>query len=76
MVGGMLLLRMWSKNMKNLFTPNNPKLAEVHALSTVLKSMSTWKEFDGIHECRSACGGLGYSYYSRLSILMANCDVH
>lgn len=28
-----------------------------------------------LQECREACGGLGYSYYSKLGILRANWDV-
>lgn len=28
-----------------------------------------------LQECREACGGLGYSHYSKLGILRANWDV-
>jgi acyl-CoA oxidase len=58
-----------------LFIPNNPKLAEVHAIISGLKAISTWSAYKGISECRQACGGLGYSYYSKFSIMLRNSDV-
>ncbi|CDW72715.1 peroxisomal acyl-coenzyme a oxidase 3 [Stylonychia lemnae] len=70
------VLELWGKNTKRLFVPNNPKLAEVHSLISVMKAMSTWNGYKGLQECRQACGGLGYSYYSRFSIIMNNMDVN
>ena len=70
------VLVLWGKNSKRLFVPNNPKLAEVHALISVLKALATWTCYQGVQECRQACGGLGYSFYSRFSIILANMDVN
>jgi len=70
------VLVLWGKNTKRLFIPNNPKLAEVHALISALKALATWHCFQGVQECRQACGGLGYSYYARFSLILANMDVN
>lgn len=69
------VLELWGKNTKRLFVPNNPKLAEVHAIISVMKAMATWNGYRGLQECRQACGGLGYSYYSRFGLLIDNCDI-
>jgi hypothetical protein len=45
-------MELWGKNQKRLFLPNNPKLAEVHALISVMKAISTWSSFKGVSECR------------------------
>lgn len=71
-----IVYELWGKNTKRLFIPNNPKLAEVHAIISVLKAMSTWNGYKGVQECRQACGGLGYSHYSRFSIIMNNMDIN
>jgi hypothetical protein len=39
---------LWGKNTKRLFIPNNPKLAEVHAIISVLKAMATWNGYKGV----------------------------
>ena len=70
------IYEMWGKNTKRLFFPNNPKLAELHALISVSKALSSWQAYKGVHECRQSCGGLGYSYYSRFSIILSNMDVN
>jgi len=49
---GKKIVRMWGKNQKKLFVPNNPKLAEVHAFISVMKGLSSWSAFKGIAECR------------------------
>ena len=38
---------MWGKNQKKMFTPNNLKLAEVHALMSSLKAISSWEATQG-----------------------------
>lgn len=73
-VGGRIL-ELWGKNIKRLFIPNNPKLIELHALVSVSKSLSSWTGYKGVQECRQACGGNGYSFYSRFSFIMNNMDV-
>ena len=72
---GARIIELWGKNTKRLFVPNNPKLNELHSLISVTKAVSTWTGVKGVQECRSACGGLGYSYYSRFSIILNNMDV-
>ncbi len=44
----MKIFRMWGKNQKHLFTPNNPKLAEFHALISVLKVIAATSTTNGI----------------------------
>ena len=73
--GSQKAVELWGKNQKRLFVPGNPKLAEVHALISALKAISSWTGHAGMRECRQACGGLGYSYYARIGIIMNNLDV-
>jgi len=56
--------------------PGNQKLAELHALVSVMKPTITWAAFNGTSECRRSCGGLGYSYYSKFAELMTYSDVN
>mmetsp|Transcript_2375 Transcript_2375/g.1707 ORF Transcript_2375/g.1707 Transcript_2375/m.1707 type:complete len:143 (+) Transcript_2375:1202-1630(+) len=58
-----------------MFTPENESLSEIHSLIAVMKALSTWSAHKGINECRQACGGLGYSYYSRFPILQRETDI-
>jgi acyl-CoA oxidase len=39
-------------------------LADLHASSSGLKSLTTTMAVDSIEDCRSACGGHGYSSFS------------
>lgn len=48
----------------------------MHALISAIKAISSWTAFKTIHECRLACGGLGYSYYSKFSYMMNACDIN
>ncbi|CDW85834.1 peroxisomal acyl-coenzyme a oxidase 3 [Stylonychia lemnae] len=70
------ILTLWGKNQKNMFVPGNLKLAELHSLISCFKALSTWTAYNCANECRQSCGGLGYSYYSRLSIIKSNVDVY
>ena len=65
----------WAKNQKKIFQPGNAKLAELHAILSMLKAWCTWTSYQGILECRRACGGLGYSYYSLFSQYLTCVDV-
>ena len=47
-----VVLELWGKNTKKLFIPNTPKLAEVHAVISVMKAMATWNSAKGLQECR------------------------
>lgn len=50
-------------------------LPDVHATSSGLKAFCTWATHRGIDECRQACGGHGYSAYSRFPSLFADFAV-
>jgi acyl-CoA oxidase len=52
------------------------EVTEFHAILSVLKSLTTDWAFEGVHECRRVCGGLGYSHFSRLGQLMADHDIN
>jgi len=69
------IMHLWGKNQKKLFVPNNPKLAEVHSLISVSKASMSWENNRCLQECRRACGGLGYSYYSRFALMASNSDI-
>jgi acyl-CoA oxidase len=69
-------LRQWTLFQKKIFSPGNQKLAELHALISVTKAMASWNSYNGILECRRSCGGLGYSYYSRFSQMLAGNDIN
>jgi hypothetical protein len=45
------VLQMWGKKQKHLFTPNNSKLAELHALISIFKVMSSEESYDDMKEC-------------------------
>jgi acyl-CoA oxidase len=51
-------------------------LAELHALISVIKPLSSWTAYACVHEARKSCGGLGYSFYSRFSESLAGCDIN
>ena len=35
-------------------------MPETHALSSAIKAHAGWASFEGIQQCREACGGHGY----------------
>lgn len=59
-----------------MMVPGNSKTAELHALISVIKPITSWAAYNGIAECRRACGGLGFSYYSKFSTLLSGNDVN
>eukprot|EP00347_Sterkiella_histriomuscorum_P000459 403375781 len=73
---GQLAISMWDACQKNILQLKNPFLAEIHAISSVLKAMSSWSAYKGVMECRQACGGNGISHYSKFGIIMNNMDVN
>lgn len=66
----------WYNNQDNLFDEKNPLLAEMHAITSVIKAFTSWTAQKGIQECREACGGLGYSAYNRLGALREENDIN
>lgn len=61
--------------MNGLDTDDVSLLPDVHATSAGLKAFTTWAAHYGIDTCRQACGGHGYSSYSRLPRLFADFAV-
>lgn len=47
--------------------PEGKECAELHAVVSALKPITTAWTQKGVQECREACGGLGYSAFSMLS---------
>ena len=74
-IGNQRIIKMWGANTKHLFTPNNSKLAELHALISVIKAIASWRATSGAADCRRAAGGLGYSHYAGLGKFLQNIDV-
>ena len=58
-----------------MYTPNNAKLAELHALLSGLKAICSIGGLAGLNECRAACGGLGFSHYAGFVDIIAFVDV-
>lgn len=50
-------------------------ISDIHTLSAGLKPFCTWFTHYGIDECRQACGGHGYSAYSRFAKTQASWAV-
>src|SRR5688572_27960305 len=69
-----------SKTMVDLFTEYAKQssggdftlLADLHAASSGLKSLTTTMAVDSIEDCRRACGGHGYSNFSGFVTLYQN----
>lgn len=55
--------------------PKNKKTEVLHALSSALKSLTSWTAQRTMQECREACGGLGYSHYSNFGVDIRDHDV-
>ena len=72
----MYIKNQWHAQQKNIFKADSSKLAELHALISVIKATTSWTCFKCIHECRKACGGLGYSAYSKFGLLMNSIDIY
>ncbi|KAG0287350.1 hypothetical protein BGZ96_008702 [Linnemannia gamsii] len=64
------MMRLYHLNMKNMETGDFSLLADVHASSSGLKSLTTTMAASAIEECRRACGGHGFSVFSGLPLLL------
>jgi hypothetical protein len=60
------MAEMYESLMSGLDSDDATLLPDVHATSAGLKAFCTWATHYGIDACRQACGGHGYSAYSRL----------
>ena len=74
--GNYKIYEAWGFNQDKLFDEDQPLLTEIHALTSVLKPLSSWLGQRGIQECREACGGLGYSAYNRLGAYREENDIN
>lgn len=55
------MFKLYTDNLDNMKGGDFSLLADTHALSSALKSLSTITAAGSIEECRRACGGHGYS---------------
>ena len=55
------MFKLYTDNLQNMRGGDFSLLADTHALSSALKSISTITAAGAIEECRRACGGHGYS---------------
>ncbi|CAO3699738.1 hypothetical protein G6F70_005764 [Rhizopus microsporus] len=63
---GREMMRLYDLNQKAIKAGNFNLLADLHASSSGLKSLTTTMVIDVIEDCRRACGGHGYSMFSGL----------
>ena len=54
---------------------NDKGLAEIHAIMSGLKVVSTESTQQSMHESRLACGGLGYSSYAGIGFRLADNNI-
>ncbi|KAF9437421.1 hypothetical protein BGZ76_000792 [Entomortierella beljakovae] len=66
----MEMMRLYYLNMKNMASGDFSLLADVHASSSGLKSLTTTITAAGIEDCRRACGGHGFSSFSGLTLML------
>ncbi|KAF9429728.1 hypothetical protein BGZ94_009698 [Podila epigama] len=64
------MMRLYYLNMKNMASGDFSMLADVHASSSGLKSLTTTMAAAAIEECRRACGGHGFSSFSGLPLML------
>ncbi|KAG0001737.1 hypothetical protein BGZ80_010171 [Entomortierella chlamydospora] len=64
------MMRLYYLNIKNMASGNFSLLADVHASSSGLKSLTTTIATASIEECRRACGGHGFSSFSGLPLML------
>ncbi|KAG0236448.1 acyl-coenzyme A oxidase [Actinomortierella wolfii] len=69
---GQQMMEMYIHLMQGMSQGNIDALAEVHAMSSALKSYCTTIAAAGVEECRKLMGGHGYSYFTGLAHLFAS----
>lgn len=67
---------LWGRKSKDVFTPGNLEVKEMHALISIIKPLSSWLMMETTKECREICGGIGYSSYTRLPNLYLDNHVN
>lgn len=63
---GSEMIRLYNLNQVEMQKGNFGLLADLHASSSGLKSLTTTMAAEAIEDCRRACGGHGYSLFSGL----------
>ncbi|KAI8342207.1 acyl-CoA dehydrogenase/oxidase C-terminal [Choanephora cucurbitarum] len=63
---GREMIRLYNLNQEAMQQGNFSLLADLHASSSGLKSLTTTMAIEAIEDCRRACGGHGYSMFSGL----------
>lgn len=69
------MMRLYYLNMKNMASGDFSMLADVHASSSGLKSLTTTMAAAAIEECRRACGGHGFSSFSGLPLMLQDYGI-
>ncbi|KAG0045529.1 acyl-coenzyme A oxidase [Gryganskiella cystojenkinii] len=69
---GSVMMEMYIGLMTGMSNGNIDTLAEVHAMSSALKSYCTTIGAAGAEECRKLMGGHGYSYFTGLAQMFAS----
>ncbi|RUP43346.1 hypothetical protein BC936DRAFT_137317 [Jimgerdemannia flammicorona] len=64
---GKEMFRLYNDNQKQMGAGDFSLLADLHATSSGLKSLTTTMAVSAIEDCRRACGGHGYSLFSGLA---------
>ncbi|KAG0046377.1 acyl-coenzyme A oxidase [Gryganskiella cystojenkinii] len=67
LAAGKIMRSMYNSMLSELMTGDISSLAEVHAISSGLKSTCTTIAATGVEDCRKLMGGHGYSYFSGIS---------
>ncbi|CAI2298420.1 unnamed protein product [Caenorhabditis sp. 36 PRJEB53466] len=67
MFAGAETVKLYERVTEQVSTGNVSLLADLHALTSGLKSVVSWQTGEGIEQARMACGGHGYSQASYLS---------
>ncbi|KAF9975457.1 acyl-coenzyme A oxidase [Actinomortierella ambigua] len=69
---GHSMIKMYNSMLSELMEGDISSLAEVHAVSSGLKSTCSTIAATGVEDCRKLMGGHGYSYFSGLSHIWSN----
>ncbi|KAG0198288.1 acyl-coenzyme A oxidase [Mortierella sp. GBA30] len=72
LAAGSMMRDMYNSMLSELLKGDISSLAEVHAISSGLKSTCTTIAATGVEDCRKLMGGHGYSYFSGISHLWSS----
>ncbi|KAG0265945.1 hypothetical protein DFQ27_000253 [Actinomortierella ambigua] len=69
---GETMINMYTSMLSELMEGDISSLAEVHAISSGLKTTCSTMAATGVEDCRKLMGGHGYSYFSGISHIWSN----